>query len=85
MTTTTFRFHCPACGASIKAPVQLSGRRRNCPGCSDIFIVPCNIPEDAGPILVPLETEDRFVLEVYYRAGAAPVPVPSAYRSRRSA
>jgi hypothetical protein len=83
MTTATFRFQCPACHVRIKAPVQLSGRRRNCPGCSHTFIVPSNIPEDAGPILVPVETEDRFVLAVHYRTGAA--PVPSAYRSRQSA
>jgi hypothetical protein len=85
MTTTPIRFHCPACGARIKAPIQLSGRRRNCPRCSHTFIVPSNIPDDAGPILVPQETEDRFVLEVHYRTGAPPGAVPGAHRSRQSA
>ena len=33
------RFRCPGCDASIKAPRQLLGRSRDCPGCGRNFVV----------------------------------------------
>jgi hypothetical protein len=44
---------CPGCNARIKAPVQLLGQRRQCPGCKTPFVVGPRVPQDAGPVLVP--------------------------------
>jgi CheY-like chemotaxis protein len=46
------RIHCPHCHARIKAPLEISGQSRNCPGCSLRFVVQRTAPEDAGPILL---------------------------------
>jgi DNA-directed RNA polymerase subunit RPC12/RpoP len=43
---------CGGCRARIKAPVQLRGQRRSCPGCGHRVVVPFQRPEDAGPLLV---------------------------------
>ena len=48
---------CPGCDARIKAPWQLAGQRRNCPGCGTPFVVRPQRPEDSDPILV---TADRL-------------------------
>jgi DNA-directed RNA polymerase subunit RPC12/RpoP len=45
-------FRCPACQARIKAPVQLIGQARTCPGCGHRLIVPVRAPEQSGPVLV---------------------------------
>jgi hypothetical protein len=60
MNDLSIRFQCPNCRARIKAPFELIGRERECPGCSRSFVVPCPIPEDSGPILVPIEVEDDY-------------------------
>jgi hypothetical protein len=79
MTAATLRFHCPQCHARIKAPVQLNGRARNCPGCGHQLIVPAVVlGDDADAVLVPLEEQDRFVLGLASRTGVA-VPLPRAY------
>ena len=36
----------------IKAPIQLTGQSRSCPGCTLRFVVQRTAPEDAGPILL---------------------------------
>ena len=54
----SLRFRCPHCGARIRAPLQLSGRARPCPGCRANFVVPSM--EDAGPRLVLLEGRDAY-------------------------
>src|SRR2546422_9566360 len=64
MKSNAIHFPCPNCGARIKAPLQLNGQRRNCPGCSHTFIVPRLIPEDAEPVLVLVEANDRLALGV---------------------
>jgi len=70
MTTNTIHFRCAHCKARIKAPVQLLGRQRDCPGCNHSFTVPYYVPQDAGPILVLVEGNDRCSLGVaYQRAG----------------
>ena len=33
-------FRCSSCGARIKAPPELIGHTRPCPGCGELFIVP---------------------------------------------
>lgn len=43
---------CAGCGARIKAPVQLLGQTRACPGCKRPFVVRSHPPEDCGPMLV---------------------------------
>jgi hypothetical protein len=43
---------CPSCRARIKAPVQLLGHERSCPGCGRDFLVLREPPEDASPVLV---------------------------------
>jgi hypothetical protein len=45
-------FHCAACRARIKAPAQLLGSSRNCPGCGYRFVVRLQPPPEAGPVLV---------------------------------
>ncbi len=56
------RFQCPNCQARIKAPIAMAGQSRQCPGCTQAFVVPRNTPEDCGPILVPVERENHFSL-----------------------
>ena len=63
-------FRCPTCDARIKAPVQLSGRNRDCPGCKHAFVVPRFIPDDAEPLFVLIEGEDRCLLGIAYRRTA---------------
>ncbi len=62
MNTTCIRFHCPSCKARIKAPLLLAGRARICPGCEQTFTVPHGLPEDAGPMLVPMEGLEYYRL-----------------------
>jgi hypothetical protein len=85
MSSLALRFHCPQCHASIKAPHQLSGQRRNCPGCSHSFLVPRRLHEDAGPVLVPVEKEDRFVLGVRYQTGTGALGAGTRASARYSA
>jgi CheY-like chemotaxis protein len=46
---------CPGCGARIKAPSQLIGQTRDCPGCGQPLVVQMRVPEDLGPVLLPDE------------------------------
>lgn len=46
-------FRCAGCDARIKAPSQLRGQLRACPGCGHRFVVQAAIPRDEGPALVP--------------------------------
>lgn len=46
------RLRCPGCNARIKAPIQLIGQSRACPGCGHEIAVRRNIPEDVGPVLM---------------------------------
>ena len=66
MKTNYIHFHCPSCRARIKAPLLLAGRARNCPGCEQAFTVPRGLPEDAGPMLVPIEGLDHYMLGINY-------------------
>ena len=50
--TSTIVVRCPACDARIRAPGQLLGQSRRCPGCGVPFVVRPQPPRDAGPILV---------------------------------
>lgn len=43
---------CPSCNVRIKAPAQLLGRRRACPGCKTPFVVRPQPPQDSGPVLM---------------------------------
>jgi hypothetical protein len=45
-------FRCTGCRARIKAPAQLRGQTRSCPGCGARFVVQPQRLEDAGPALV---------------------------------
>jgi hypothetical protein len=47
----TILLRCPSCNARIKAPIQLLGQQRSCPGCQTPFLVRFHVPEDAGPML----------------------------------
>ena len=49
--------NCPGCNARIKAPIELTGQRRHCPGCNTPFIVRARPLEDSDPMLV---TADRM-------------------------
>jgi DNA-directed RNA polymerase subunit RPC12/RpoP len=49
----TFSFRCPACNARIRAPYQIVGETRACPGCGHRFVVRLPVPQEEGPILVP--------------------------------
>jgi hypothetical protein len=48
----TITFRCPGCNARIKAPAELLGQKRQCPGCKTQFTVRVSTPPDNGPILV---------------------------------
>jgi len=67
MNTITFHFRCPHCRSRIKAPVQLIGQSRTCPGCKHAFAVPRFTAEDAPPVLVPIEEADRYTLALLPR------------------
>lgn len=54
-TTSSIRFRCSQCQAWIKAPIQLIGQRRACPGCGNNFVVRRQKPRDSDPILVVQE------------------------------
>ncbi len=43
---------CSSCRARIKAPAQLRGQTRNCPGCGTLLIIQPQRLEDSGPVLV---------------------------------
>jgi hypothetical protein len=49
---TTIVLRCPRCKARIKAPVELVGQRRNCPGCAALLVVRIEPPQDSDPMLV---------------------------------
>lgn len=85
MTTHPIRFLCPQCQARIKAPAQLVGHSRSCPGCRQALTVPRPLPEDAGPVLVLLEEKDHFTLAARLRSWSPPIPMREVQRSRRSA
>lgn len=48
----TIALRCPGCNARIKAPVELIGQRRHCPGCKASFVVRPRPPQDSSPVLV---------------------------------
>ena len=70
MNSHSIHFRCPQCGARIKAPAQLVGRRRDCPRCGRPVLVRRSSPRDADPVLAPLEREEGRSLGVAYRRGA---------------
>jgi len=49
----SIRFRCHDCNARIKAPEQLLGQFRACPGCGKNVLVRIPKPEDSDPLLVP--------------------------------
>lgn len=85
MSNNFIHFFCPNCKARIKAPGQLSGQRRNCPGCTHSLKVPILVPEDAQPIFVLLEDDDRFKLGVRYRTGGQTTQSRMHHSAKRSA
>jgi DNA-binding response OmpR family regulator len=46
------RVRCPGCGSRIKAPLQLLGQKRACPGCRQDFVLAIQPQEDEGAKLV---------------------------------
>ncbi len=48
------RFRCSGCSARIKAPPQLIGKARNCPGCGQRFVIKRKAPEDSELLFVPI-------------------------------
>ena len=50
--TTTVSFRCRNCHAQLRAPVQLIGRWKYCPGCQQRLVVPARPIPDSGPVLV---------------------------------
>ncbi len=51
-TSMSIRCRCPKCGSRIKAPIQMRGQTRICPGCKQPFVIAFQPPEDEGPKLV---------------------------------
>jgi uncharacterized paraquat-inducible protein A len=43
---------CSGCKALIKAPPQLRGQRRRCPGCQTTILLQDSSPPDSDPVLV---------------------------------
>jgi hypothetical protein len=83
MNTCSLHFRCPGCGARIKAPVQLIGRKKHCPGCNHSLLVPRAIPEDAAPLLVVMETKDHLTLAVQSSGSAEPLRTNRLFYSAR--
>lgn len=46
---------CPGCAARIRAPFQLVGLRRQCPGCGALFVIRPQAPPDLGPVFIKEE------------------------------
>ena len=59
--TALISFRCHSCNARIKAPDQLAGRSRPCPGCGAALVVPRRIPADAGAVLVAVDGGGDFM------------------------
>jgi hypothetical protein len=70
MSTSAVRFNCPSCNVRIKASAQLLGQWRNCPACGRPFLVARPKRQDAGPVLVLVEGEERCSLGVLHRRSA---------------
>jgi hypothetical protein len=49
---TTITLRCSQCNARIKAPVQMLGQSRPCPGCGARLHVRIQPPQDSDPVLV---------------------------------
>lgn len=45
-------FTCSACRVILRAPAHLVGRVGKCPSCGQKVVVPPQVPEEAGPMLV---------------------------------
>ena len=56
----SIRLRCPGCGARIKAPIQLLGQERSCPGCGFAIPIRRPPPQDAGPMLLDLDARALF-------------------------
>ncbi|HKB34912.1 MAG TPA: response regulator transcription factor [Gemmataceae bacterium] len=48
----SIRLCCPGCGARIKAPLQLLGKKRSCPRCQFSLVIKPESPQDEGPRLL---------------------------------
>jgi hypothetical protein len=51
--SSTIVLRCAGCNARIKAPRQLLGQTRPCPGCKRHLSIRYEPPGDAGPVMVP--------------------------------
>jgi hypothetical protein len=65
-------FPCPGCKARIRAPFQLRGQARSCPGCGHRFIIRFPAPVEQGPVLVPDDQPDGGSAQAVLQAGALP-------------
>jgi len=71
MTPTTLSLRCPSCKARIKAPSQLLGQWRNCPGCGTRLLVRVVSPPDAAPLLVSDEAASGTLLSLHASRNSA--------------
>jgi DNA-directed RNA polymerase subunit RPC12/RpoP len=62
----TFSFRCPGCDARIRAPYQLVGTERACPGCGRRLVVRWPVREEQGPLLVPDESRGPWLADRSY-------------------
>lgn len=60
MPTPTMSVQCPNCGKSIKAPVALAGKERQCPGCHEPFTIPEQEPVRIAQTPKPKKQSDSF-------------------------
>ena len=49
----SIQIRCSGCNARIKAPTQLIGQTRDCPGCGQRLLIQRTPPEDSGPLVLP--------------------------------
>jgi hypothetical protein len=54
----SIRLRCSGCRARIKAPVQLVGQTRNCPGCGRRLVIQMKAPEDCEVVIVHDNSRD---------------------------
>ena len=52
---TSIRLRCPRCNARLKAPPELRGQTRNCPGCDRPLVIKVKPPADSDPVLLAMD------------------------------
>lgn len=55
----SLQFRCTSCNARLKAPMRLIDHARSCPACGKRIVIRPRAPQQAGPVLVPMDNPAR--------------------------